>query len=83
MKCSEFLHELTNYLDGVIDETTKVELENHLSWCHNCYVVCDTTKKTIEIYRDNKLYELPERLRVHLQQAIIARCKGKRNVSPK
>ncbi|MGA2022292.1 MAG: zf-HC2 domain-containing protein, partial [Candidatus Sulfotelmatobacter sp.] len=46
MKCSEFLHELTNYLDGVIDETTKVELENHLSWCHNCYVVCDTTKKT-------------------------------------
>jgi len=54
------LHELTNYLDGVIDETTKVELENHLSWCHNCYVVCDTTKKTIEIYRDSQLYELPK-----------------------
>ena len=50
MKCSEFLHELTGYLDGVLDEKTKVELENHLSWCHNCYVVCDTTKKTIEIY---------------------------------
>ncbi len=45
MKCSEFLHELTNYLDGVLDEHTKVELENHLSWCHNCYVVCDTTKR--------------------------------------
>jgi predicted anti-sigma-YlaC factor YlaD len=60
VKCSEFLHELTNYLDGVIDENTKVELENHLSWCHNCYVVCDTTKKTIEIYRDSQLYELPE-----------------------
>ena len=23
MKCSEFLHELTNYLDGVLDETYK------------------------------------------------------------
>ena len=53
MKCSEFLQELTNYLDGVIDDRTKSELEDHLSWCHNCYVVCDTTKKTIEIYRDS------------------------------
>ncbi len=67
MKCSEFLHELTNYLDGVLDEPTKVELENHLSWCHNCYVVCDTTKKTIEIYRDSQLYELPEDLRSRLR----------------
>jgi anti-sigma factor RsiW len=55
VKCSEFLTELTSYLDGVLDEKTKADLENHLSWCHNCYVVCDTTKKTIEIYRDSQL----------------------------
>ena len=61
MKCSEFLHELTDYLDGVMDSPTKAELEEHLAWCHNCYVVCDTTKKTIEIYRDSQLYELPVR----------------------
>ena len=69
MKCSEFLSELTSYLDGVLDEKTKAELENHLSWCHNCYVVCDTTKKTIEIYRDSQLYELPEDLRSRLRSA--------------
>ena len=63
MKCSEFLQELTNYLDGVLDDRTKAELEDHLAWCHNCYVVCDTTKKTIEIYRDSQLYELPDDLR--------------------
>jgi len=38
VKCSEFLHELINYLEGVLDDKTKVEVENHLSWCHNCYV---------------------------------------------
>jgi len=62
VKCSEFLHELTDYLDGVIDAPTKSELEEHLAWCHNCYVVCDTTKKTIEIYRDSQLrncYQMP------------------------
>jgi len=39
VKCTEFLDELTNYLDGVIDARTKSELEDHLAWCHNCYVV--------------------------------------------
>ena len=68
MKCSDFLQELTNYLDGVLDETTKTELENHLSWCHNCYVVCDTTKKTIQIYRDSLPYELPDDLRTRLSK---------------
>ncbi len=30
MKCSEFLHDLTNYLDGVLDDRTKAELEDRL-----------------------------------------------------
>ena len=81
MKCSEFLQELTNYLDGVIDDRTKTELEGHLSWCHNCYVVCDTTKKTIEIYRDSKLYELPDDLRTRLHSAIVSKCQGQKKPS--
>jgi anti-sigma factor RsiW len=78
VKCSEFLNELTDYLDGVIDAPTKAELEEHLAWCHNCYVVADTTKKTIEIYRDSKLYELPENLRTRLRTAIVAKCQSRK-----
>ena len=78
MKCSDFLHELTDYLDGAIDASTKAELEEHLAWCHNCYVVADTTKKTIEIYRDSKLYELPENLRSRLRTAIVAKCQSRK-----
>ena len=82
MKCSEFLHELTDYLDGVIDAPTTAELEEHLAWCHNCYVVCDTTKKTIEIYRDSQLYELPENLRTRLRSAIVSKCQGRKKTGP-
>ena len=78
MKCTEFLKELTDYLDGTMDSTTRVELEEHLQWCHNCYVVCNTTKMTIEIYRNNEVYDLPDPLRTKLQTAIISKCKGKK-----
>jgi len=73
--CSEFLQELTDYLDNTIDQRTRAELEDHLQWCHNCYVVCNTTKRTIEIYHDSQLFELPEELRNRLRTAIISKCK--------
>ena len=78
MKCSEFLQELTNYLDGVIDDRTKSELEDHLSWCHNCYVVCDTTKKTIQVYKGMESCTIPEDVHSRLMAAVerkIGACK--------
>jgi len=74
VKCSDFLKELTDYLDNTMDVHTQAELEEHLQWCHNCYVVCNTTKSTIEIYRDSKLYELPDDLRSRIHAAIVTKC---------
>ncbi len=75
MKCNDFLKELTDYLDGTANVEVRMELEEHLQWCHDCYIVMNTTKKTIEIYRDNQIYELPDTLREKLHHAIIAKCK--------
>jgi anti-sigma factor RsiW len=76
--CTDFLRELTDYLDATIDASTRAELEDHLAWCHNCYVICNTTKKTIEIYRDSRLYELPEELRSRLEVAILSKCTSRK-----
>ena len=81
MTCTDFLKELTDYLDATIDASTQAELEDHLAWCHNCYVICNTTKKTIEIYRDSQLYELPDDLRTRLQVAILSKCTAKKKKS--
>lgn len=81
MTCSEFLKELTDYLDGVIDAPTRAELEEHLTWCRDCYVVCNTTQMTIQIYRDSELYELPDDLRSRLRSAILTKCKGHKKTS--
>jgi predicted anti-sigma-YlaC factor YlaD len=76
VKCTEFLKELTDYLDGKISENLKMELDEHLHWCRECHVVMNTTKKTIEIYRDNQIYELPTGLRTRLHDAIMKKCRG-------
>jgi hypothetical protein len=78
VKCKEFLNELSEFLDGTLDPALKAELEEHLVWCHQCYVVCDTTKKTIQIYRKNDVYELPDPIRERLQSAILEKCRSKR-----
>ncbi len=78
MNCADFLKELTDYLDHTLDARTKSELEEHLLWCHDCFVICNTTKKTIEIYRDSQLYELPEDLRTRLRSAIVSKCQAKK-----
>jgi hypothetical protein len=62
-----------------MDTKTKEELEEHLQWCHNCYVVCNTTKSTIEIYRDSRLYELPDELRTRIHSAIMTKCECHKN----
>ena len=81
MTCADFLNELTDYLDATIDESTRAELEDHLAWCHDCYVICNTTKKTIEIYRDSQLYELPDDLRSRLHMAIMSKCADRKKKS--
>jgi len=82
VKCTEFLQELTDYLDGKISENLKIELDEHLHWCKECHVVINTTKKTIEIYRDSELYALPDDLRTRLESAIISKCQARKKAGP-
>lgn len=81
MTCAEFLKELTDYLDDALDPRTRAELEDHLVWCHDCFVVCDTTKKTISIYRESCIYELPDDLRTRLHSAIASKCRASKPAS--
>ncbi len=75
MICSEFLVHLDDLLDGTIDATLRAELDRHLAGCEHCTITVTTTRKTIEVYRSNVLYDLPDTLRDRLQAVIFAKCK--------
>lgn len=76
MTCSEFLAELDDLIDETVVGTLRADLEQHLRECDHCVITLSTTRKTIEVYRRNELYELPVELRARLQAAILAKCKG-------
>ncbi len=75
MICSEFLVHLDDLLDGSVDATLRLELEAHVATCEHCTITVTTTRKTIEVYRSNVLYDLPDALRDRLQSAILAKCR--------
>jgi anti-sigma factor RsiW len=73
--CTEFLAMLDDMIDGSVATETRTEIEEHLRGCEHCVVTLNTTRKTIEIYRSNTLYELPNSLRERLHKAILAKCR--------
>lgn len=75
MKCSDFLNELNEFLDGSADPELMSELKEHMTWCYNCRVVLDTTRHTIQIYKENQTYDLPDNVRSRLQTAILDKCR--------
>ena len=78
LTCKDFLHELSEYLDESIDSETRAKLERHISECPNCWVIADTTKKTIQIYKGMDPYPIPPDVESRLMAALEKKMAEKR-----
>ena len=72
--CKDFLRELADFLDESVDPALRQELESHISQCPNCWVICDTTKKTIQVYKGMEPEPLTDEVHTKLIQIIEKRC---------
>jgi anti-sigma factor RsiW len=77
LTCKQFLEELSEYLDENLDPEAKAALEKHISECPNCFVVCDTTKKTIRVYRGMDSYPMPGDVEKRLMAALEKKMAAK------
>lgn len=59
VSCQRVLQELSNYIDNDVDTNLRNQIENHLKTCRRCSVVLDTTKKTVRIYSNEGVLEVP------------------------
>jgi anti-sigma factor RsiW len=77
LTCKDFLAELSDYLDERIDAELKAKLERHITECPNCWVIADTTKKTIQIYKGMEPYPIPSDVETRLMKALEKKMAAK------
>ena len=78
LTCKDFLRELSDYLDASLDALLRAKLEEHISECPNCWVIADTTRKTIQIYRGMDPYPVPADVQERLMAALERKMADKR-----
>ena len=76
LTCNDFLKELSDYLDESVEGKLRQELETHITECPNCWVMLDTTKKTLQIYKGLEPEPLPSELHSRLMTALDNRIAG-------
>jgi anti-sigma factor (TIGR02949 family) len=77
LTCKEFLQELDQYLEKSLDPAEYAELQKHVNECPNCFVVCDTTEKTLRVFKGMDCKPVPADIKARLMSAIEAKMKAK------
>lgn len=78
MRCEDLLKTLNEYVDGEIDPAICREFEKHLQGCNPCQIVVDTVRKTIALYKDDRLYEVPLEFHQRMHAALRERWRKTR-----
>ncbi len=79
LTCSQFMEELSEYLDESVQGKLRAELEAHVAECPNCWVVVDTTKKTLRIYKGMEPEPLSGELQARLMGALEKKMSGRQS----
>ncbi len=81
LTCKDFLRELSDYLDESLDAQVRARLEEHITACPNCWVIADTTRRTIQIYKGMDPYPVPPDVKERLMAALERKMAAKRGLA--
>ncbi len=69
-KCSQYIQNIADYIDGEIDQALCAQLEEHLKSCRNCRIMVDTLRQTVVLCRGGKKEPLPPQIEKKLNQSL-------------
>ena len=76
--CKQFLQELNDFLDESVDPETKSHWQQHIDECPNCFVIVDTTRKTLQVYKGMEEQQLPEDVSRRVWKALELKMAAKK-----
>lgn len=75
MKCEELLLLFNEYVDGTLDPAVCEGFEQHLTGCNPCQIVIDNIRGTITLYKEGRMYEVPQEFCGRLHETLRAKWK--------
>jgi hypothetical protein len=78
LTCKQFLAELSDFLDESLGVAERQKLEEHINACPNCWVIADTTRKTIQVYKCHEPITIPSEIRSRLMKALEKKMSANR-----
>jgi len=61
---------MTDFLDESVDGELKQKIQVHIAQCPNCFVILDTTKRTIQVYKGLEAQPIPADVHNRLMAAL-------------
>jgi hypothetical protein len=57
--CEDVWREISNYLDGDVEPSLRLALEEHIRGCKHCTAVLDGTRNVVQLFGDERMLEVP------------------------
>ena len=73
MNCTNAIREISSYIDGELEASLRIELEEHFQECEGCAIIVRQTQLTVEIFCNEKAVELPTEVRSRLHEKLKQR----------
>ncbi len=70
LTCDDILELLDDYVDGDLSADLCEAIEEHLASCHHCYVLVDSTRKSLMLYHLLTPPEMPEDVEIRLFKVL-------------
>lgn len=70
VNCEHVWREISNYLDNEVDAGARAAMEAHFQECKHCTAVLDGTRNVVQLYGDDRLFELPAGFSQRLQRRL-------------
>ena len=64
-------------MEKTLDPAELAELQKHVNECPNCFVVCDTTERTLKVFKGMEAKAIPRDIHSRLMAAIERKLRDK------
>jgi hypothetical protein len=81
ISCEQVWQEISNYLENEVDPSLRASIEEHVRGCKRCTAVLDGTRNIIQLYGDDRLFQVPMGYGWRLRRRLADYMPGRRGTA--